>query len=99
MMKNAAEATAICIALGENVVNHIIYKKWYEKFRQDSFLEDESRARRPQKIETDELQALRDIKSEKEFAEQLGKPCYTASHFCTFTYDGKGSEGRQMGSA
>jgi len=45
------------------------------------------------------LQALLDINSaqtEKELAEQLG---VTAIHFLTFTYDGKSSEGRQMGSA
>jgi len=32
---------------------------------------------------------------EKELAQQLG----AASYFRTFTYDGKGLEGRQMGSA
>jgi len=54
------------------------------------------RAACPQKIETDELRALLDINStqtKKELAEQLG---FTASHFRTF---GKGSKGRQMGSA
>ena len=51
-------------------------KRWYQKFRQGDFsLKDESRAGRPEKIETDELQALLDINStqtEKELAEQLG---------------------------
>jgi len=46
-----------------------------QKFRQGDFsFKDESRAGRPEKIETDELQAL-DINStqtEKELAEQLG---------------------------
>ena len=45
-------------------------------FRQGDFsLKDESRAERPEKIETDELQALLDINStqtKKELAEQLG---------------------------
>ena len=48
----------------------------YQKFRQGDFsLKDESRAGRPEKIETDELQALLDINStqtEKELAEQFG---------------------------
>jgi len=68
----------------------------YQKFRQGDFsLEDE----RPQRIEVDELYTLLDINSaqtEKKLAEQPG---VTASHFRTFTYDGKGSEERQMGSA
>jgi len=77
LKKNAAEATAmICATCGENAVNHTICKRWYQKFRQGDFsLEDELRAGRPQKIETDELQALLDINSaqtEKELAEQLG---------------------------
>ena len=77
----------ICVAYGENAVNHATYKRWYQKFRQGDFsLKDESRAGRPEKIETDELQALLDINStqtekeldmnstqtEKELAEQLG---------------------------
>ncbi|KAL6254023.1 hypothetical protein P5V15_015879 [Pogonomyrmex californicus] len=44
-----------------------------------SRLEDESRVGRPQKIETDELQALLDINSaqtEKELAEQLGSKSF-----------------------
>jgi len=56
----------ICAAYGENAVSHTICKRWYQKFRQgDSSLEDEPRAGRPQKIETDELQALlyKDINS------------------------------------
>jgi len=39
-------------------------KRWYQKFRQRDFsLKDEPRAGRPQKIETDELQALLNINS------------------------------------
>jgi len=79
--RNATETIAIiCVLYGENAVSHITYKRWYQKFRQGDFsLEDEPRAGRPQKIETDELQALLDINStqtEKELkrnhAEQLG---------------------------
>jgi len=97
LKKNAAEATAmICAAYRKNAVSYITCKRWYQKFRQGDFsLEDESCAGRPQKFETDELQALMDInfaQTEKERAEQRD---YTASHFRTFTYDGKG---RQMGS-
>ncbi|KAL6265801.1 hypothetical protein P5V15_002618 [Pogonomyrmex californicus] len=74
LKKNAAEATAmICAAYGENAVSHTTCKRWYQKFRQGDFsLEDEPRAGHPQKIETDELQALLDINSmqtEKELAE------------------------------
>ena len=70
----AAEATAmICAAYGENAVSHATCKRWYQKFCQGDFsLKDESRAGRPEKIETDELQALLDINStqtEKELAE------------------------------
>ncbi|KAL6257781.1 hypothetical protein P5V15_011366 [Pogonomyrmex californicus] len=77
LKKNAAEPTAmICAAYGENAVSHTTCKRWYQKFRQGDFsLEDEPRAGRPQKIETDELQALLDINSaqtKKELAEQLG---------------------------
>ncbi|KAL6268357.1 hypothetical protein P5V15_001490 [Pogonomyrmex californicus] len=77
LKKNAAEATAmICAAYGENAISHTTCKRWYQKFRQGDFsLEDEPRAGRSQKIETDELQALLDINSaqtEKELAEQLG---------------------------
>jgi len=57
----------------ENAVSHATYKRWYQKFRQGDFsLEEVSRAERPQKIETDELQAVLDINSahtEKELAE------------------------------
>ena len=75
LKKNAAEATAmICAAYGENAVSHATCKRWYQKFRQGHFsFKDESRAGRPEKIETDEL--LLDINStqtEKELAEQLG---------------------------
>jgi len=60
---------------GENAISHTC-KRWYQKFRQGDFsLEDEPRAGRPQKIETDELQALLDInsaQSEKELVEQFG---------------------------
>jgi len=73
--RNPAEVTAmICAAHGENAVSHTTYKRQYQKFRQEDFsLEDEPRAGRPQKIETDALQAL-DINSaqtEKVLAEQL----------------------------
>jgi len=61
--KYAAEATAmICATYGENAVSHTTCKRWYHKFRQGDFsLKDEPRVGRPQKIETDELQALLDI--------------------------------------
>jgi len=56
-------------------VRHTTCRRWYQKFRHGDFsLENEPRARRPQKIETDELQALLNIKSsqtEKEHVEQL----------------------------
>ncbi|KAL6254818.1 hypothetical protein P5V15_014153 [Pogonomyrmex californicus] len=74
LKKKAAEATAmIYAAYGENAVSHTC-KRWYQKFRQGNFsLEDEPRAGRPQKIETNELQALLDIpnsaQTEKELAE------------------------------
>ncbi|KAL6265755.1 hypothetical protein P5V15_002561 [Pogonomyrmex californicus] len=63
LKKNAAEASAmICAAYGENAVSHTTCKRWYQKFRQGDFsLEDEPRAGRPQKIETNELQALLNI--------------------------------------
>jgi len=67
LKKNAAEAIAmICAAYEENAVllSHTTYKRWYQKFRQGDFsLEDEPCTERPQKIETDELQALPDINS------------------------------------
>jgi len=71
LKKNAAHPTAmIYAAYGENAVSHTICKRLYQKFRQGDFsLEDEPRTGRPQKIETDELQALLDINSEKELAE------------------------------
>jgi len=78
LKQNAAEATVmICTAYGENAVSHTACcKRCYQKFRQRDFsLENEPHARRPQTIETDELQALLDINSaqtEKELAEQLG---------------------------
>jgi len=66
----------ICAAYGEDAVSHTTCKRWYQKFGQRDFsFEDEPRAGHPQKIGTDELQALLDIHSaqtEKEFAEQLG---------------------------
>jgi len=66
----------ICAAYGKNTVSHITCKRWYQKFRQGNFsLEDELHVGRPQRIETDELQALLDINSaqtEKKLAEQLG---------------------------
>jgi len=97
--KNAAEATTmICAAYAENAVSHTTCKNWYQKFCQENFsLEDEPRVGCPQKIETDELQAL-DINSAQteKLADQFG---ITASYFPTFTYDGNGSEGRHMGFA
>jgi len=66
----------ICATYGENAINHTTCKRWYQKFRQgdDFSLDDQPRAGHPQKIKTDELQALLDINSaqtEKELAEQL----------------------------
>ncbi|EFN88623.1 Histone-lysine N-methyltransferase SETMAR, partial [Harpegnathos saltator] len=65
----------ICAAYGENAASHATCKRWYKKFRQgDISLEDEPRAGRPQKIETDKLQTLLDInfaQTEKELAELL----------------------------
>jgi len=77
LKKNAAQSTALIYAMhGENAVNYTICKWWYKKFRKGDFsLEDDPRAGRPQKIETNELQALLDINSaqtEKELLEQLG---------------------------
>jgi len=77
LKNNAAEATAmIYAAYRENAVSHTICKRWCEQFRQGDFsFEDEPRAGRSQKIETDKLQALLNINSaqtEKELAEQLG---------------------------
>jgi len=77
LKKDPAEATAIiCAAYGENAVSHTTCKRWYQEFRHGDFrLENKPRAGRPQKIQTDELQALLDINSaqtEKELAEQLG---------------------------
>jgi len=95
---NAAEATAkICAAYGENAVSlHV--KDSIKNFARDFSLEDEPRAGRPSKIETDELQAGYKL------CANWKKTCktawrYAASHFRTFTCDGKDSEGRQMGSA
>jgi len=64
----------ICAVYGENAVSHTTCKR-YQKFRQGDFsLEDEPRAERLQKIETNELQALLDIHSAQieKHAEQLG---------------------------
>lgn len=74
--KNAVEAIEmICAAYGKNAINHATCKRWYKKFRQGDFsFKDEPRAERPQKIETDKLQALLDINSaqtKKKLAEQL----------------------------
>jgi len=65
LKKHAAKGNAmICTAYRMNAVRHTTCKRWYQKFRQGDFsLEDESRAGRPQKIETDELQALLNINS------------------------------------
>ena len=70
-------------------------KDGHQKFRQGDFsLKDESRAGRPEKIETDELHAS--TAGYKLYANWKGA-CrtawhYAASHFRTITYDGKGSE-------
>jgi len=74
LKKNAAQAIAmICAPYGENAVSHTTCKRWYQKFRQGNFsLENEPRAGRSRKIETDELQTLLDINSaqtEKELVE------------------------------
>jgi len=65
LKKNVAEAiTMICAVYGENAISHITCKIWYQKFRQEDFSrEDELCVECPQKIETDELQALLDINS------------------------------------
>jgi len=65
LKKNAAEAIGmVCVAYGENAVSYIACKRWYQNFRQGDFsLEDEPRAGRFHKFETDELQALLDINS------------------------------------
>ena len=77
LKKNAAEATEmICAAFGENAVSHATCKRWYKKFLQGDFrFEVEPPAGRPQKFDTDELQALLDVNSaqtEEELAEELG---------------------------
>jgi len=73
LKKNAAEATAIIYAYGENAESYTTCKKWYQKFRQGDFsLEDEPRAGRLQKIETDELLDINSAQIEKELTEQLG---------------------------
>lgn len=73
----------IYAAYGENAVSHATCKRWYQKFRQGDFsFEDKMRAGRPQKIKTDELQALLDInfaQTEKELTEQLGVTRQTIS--------------------
>jgi len=54
----------ICAAYGEKTVSHTTCKRWYQNFRPRDFsFEDEPHAGRPQKIETDELQALLNINS------------------------------------
>jgi len=65
LKKNVVEATAmICAVYEGNAVSHTTCKRWYREFRQeDCSLEDEPLTRCPQKIETDELQALLDINS------------------------------------
>ncbi|EFN82293.1 hypothetical protein EAI_09267, partial [Harpegnathos saltator] len=57
--KNVAEATEmICAAYRENAVSHATCKRRYKKFHQDFSRENKPRAGpRPQKIETDKLQA------------------------------------------
>jgi len=48
LKKNAADATTMICAYGENAVSHTICKRWYKKFREGNFsLEDEPRAGRP----------------------------------------------------
>jgi len=74
----------ICAVYGENTVSHNTCKRWYQKFHLgDISLEDEPRAGRPQKIETDELQELLDInfvQTEKELAEQLDSKPFPYVH-------------------
>lgn len=66
----------ICTAYGENARSHATCKRWYQKFCQEYLSnEDEPRAGRSQKIETDDLLALPNINSaqtEKELAQKLG---------------------------
>jgi len=73
--ENAEAIEMICVEYGENAVSHTIRKRWHQKFRQRDFnLEGPQCAGHPQKIETDELQALLYINSaeiEKELAKQL----------------------------
>jgi len=65
----------LCCVSREHCKSCTTCTRWYQKFHQGNFsLEDESRAGRLQKFETNELQALLDINSaqtEKELAEQL----------------------------
>jgi len=70
LKKNATEATAmICAAYGENALSYTTCKTQYQKFRQDLNLQDEPRAGRPQKVET-ELQTLVDsAQTEKKLVE------------------------------
>jgi len=97
LKKNGAEATAmICATYRENAVSHTAKDAIKNFVKETSRLENEPRAKRPQKIKTDELQVLLDInyaQTEKKLAEQLG----VTSHF--LTYDRKDSEGREMSSA
>jgi len=76
LKKNATEATAMnYVAYRENAVCHTTGKRWYQEFRHGDFSLEERRAGRPQKIKTDELQALLDINSaqiENQLAKQLG---------------------------
>jgi len=80
----------ICAAYGENDVSHTTCKRRYQKFCQGDFsLEDEQRAARLQKIETDALQALLDVNS-AETEKKLGVGvawCYAASYSRTFTME------------
>jgi len=73
---NSIKEPTLTIRVASTTITALLCKRWYQKFRQGDFsLEDEPRAESSQKIETDELQALRNINSaqiEKELAEQLG---------------------------
>ena len=73
----------ICAAYGETAVSYATCKRWYKKLRQGDFsFEDEPRAGRPQKFDTDELQALLYVisaQTEEELAEQLAVTRQTIS--------------------
>jgi len=74
--KNASKAAeAICSVYGQDAVTVRVCQNWFARFRSGDFdLKDEERSGRPQKLETDDLQALLDEdprQSTRELAEQL----------------------------